>query len=349
MCYAQITHNNRALPAIVMPSLKRLCRLLCLALLLVAVTGCSEKQTSQPPLSLKRLVADNLVAGLLAEDASLAVTLSRSRDLSVWTLPEGKQRLHWPATAFEHPGYKLALSGNKRYLAYGGKRQISLIDLEQGNIQLTWQVNGFDDYASISTLALNQTGSRIAIGMNEGSVILVDLNAQQFSLFKQHDAEVAFLTFGVTDDRLLSAGHDGRVLWWVSGSGEIIKQFSLPQRITSLAFDEADRRLFFADNLDNHQLLAFDTGEPQSELSYFERYRYFRRALFIRNGDELITATSKQTIFRWRVATGEELERWQLTPFSMGTTVLDMVSDGGQLITLSSDGALERWELDTRN
>ncbi|TVP14393.1 WD40 repeat domain-containing protein [Shewanella sp. KCT] len=332
-----------------MSTLKRLCHLVSLALLLVVLSGCSDKQTSQPPQSLKRLVEDNLVAGLLAEDASLAITLSRSRDLSVWTLPEGKQRFHWPATAFEHPGYQLAMSGNKRYLAYGGKRQITLIDIQQGNIQLTWQVNGFDDYASISTLALNQSGSRIAIGMNEGSVILVDFTAQQFSLFKQHDAEVAFLAFGSSDERLLSAGHDGKVLWWVSGSGEIIKQFSLPQRITSLAFDEADRSLFFADNLDNHQLLAFDTGEALSKLNYFERYRYFRRARFIHRGDELITATSKQTIFRWQVATGKELERWQLTPFSMGTTVMDMVSHGGQLITLSSDGALEYWELDTGN
>ncbi|QYJ89363.1 WD40 repeat domain-containing protein [Shewanella halotolerans] len=332
-----------------MSTLKRLCHLLSLALLLVALSGCSDKQTSQPPQRLKRLVEDNLVAGLLAEDASLAVTLSRSRDLSVWSLPEGKQRFHWPATAFEHPGYQLAMSGNKRYLAYGGKRQITLIDIQQGNIQLTWQVNGFDDYASISTLALNQSGSRIAIGMNEGSVILVDFTAQQFSLFKQHDAEVAFLTFGSSDERLLSAGHDGKVLWWVSGSGEIIKQFSLPQRITSLAFDEADRCLFFADNLDNHQLLAFDTGEALSKLNYFERYRYFRRARFIHRGDELITATSKQTIFRWQVATGKELARWQLTPFSMGTTVMDMVSYGGQLITLSSDGALEYWQLGAGN
>ncbi|QYK12302.1 WD40 repeat domain-containing protein [Shewanella rhizosphaerae] len=332
-----------------MSTLKYLWHLVRLALLLVALSGCSDKQTSQPPLSLKRLVEDNLVAGLLAEDASLAITLSRSRDLSVWSLPEGKQRFHWPATAFEHPGYQLALSGNKRYLAYGGKRQITLIDIQQGNIQLTWQVNGFDDYASISTLALNQSGSRIAIGMNEGSVILVDFTAQQFSLFKQHDAEVAFLAFGSSDERLLSAGHDGKVLWWVGGSGKIVKQFSLPQRITSLAFDEADRRLFFADNLDNHQLLAFDTGEALSELSYFERYRYFRRARFIHRGDELITATSKQTIFRWQVATGEELERWQLTPFSMGTTVMDMVSHGGQLITLSSDGALEQWKLGAGN
>ncbi|MCG9722572.1 WD40 repeat domain-containing protein [Shewanella sp. Isolate7] len=328
------------------PWLQRLVILssLCLPLGL-GLSACSENQPSQQPLSLKRLVEDSLVDGLLANDASLAVTLSRGRDLGVWTLPEGKQRFHWPATAFEHPGYQLALSGNKRFLAYAGKRQISLIDLTQGNIQLTWQVNGFNDYASISTLALNQTGIRIAIGMNEGSVILVDLTAQHFSLFKQHDTEVSFLKFGTTDDRLLSAGHDGKVLWWESASGKIIKQFSLPQRITSLAFDEAERRIFFADNLDNHQLQAFDTGEALSQLNYFERYRYFRRALFIHRGDELITATSKQGISRWQVATGKELAHWRLTPFSMGTTVLDMVSDGQRLITLSSDGALEHWRL----
>lgn len=319
---------------------------LLLLLLLLCLSACSDVTPTKSPEQSHRLVEETLIDGALSKDAKFAVTLSRSRALTVWDNETKSAIYSWSAENFDAPTYLVSLSGNNRYLATAGKQQISLFDLSNGQLALRWQVNGFDPDSSISTLALNQSGKQVAIGMNEGSVIIVNLSSQQLSMFKQHDTEVSHLEFGQFNEHILSAGYDGKVLWWAKSSGAVVKAFSLPQRITSTGFDEANRRLFFADSLDNHRIIDPTSNTDIAQLDYPERYRYFRKALFIDHGHELITATSKQAIIHWDAKSGKEIQHWDISAFSLGTTVMDMVlDDTGELLTLSSDGGLERWAL----
>ncbi|QYJ88116.1 WD40 repeat domain-containing protein [Shewanella mesophila] len=310
------------------------------------LSACHDAPPTKTPQQIHRLVEDTLIDGTLSKDAQLAITLERIRTVTVWNTKTHTPIYRWPAEQFDTPAYLVALSGNNRYVAVAGKQQVSLFDLSNGQLALRWQVSGFDPDSSISTLALNQSGKQLAIGMNEGSIILVNLSSQQLSMFKQHDTEVSHLEFSQFNEHILSAGYDGKVLWWAKGSGAVIKTFSLPQRITSTSFDETNRRLFFADSLDNHRIINPTSNTDITQLDYPERYRYFRKALFIDHGHELITATSKQAIIHWDAKSGKEIQHWDISAFSLGTTVMDMVlDDTGELLTLSSDGGLERWAL----
>ena len=322
--------------------------LYCLLLLLapLILSACNDAAQTKTPEQIHRLVEDTLIDGVLSKDARLAVTLTRTRTVAVWDIETNNPIYRWPAEQFSAPAYLVAFSGNNHYLAIAGKREISLFDLSDGQLTMRWQVNGFDPDASISSMSLNQSGKQVAIGMNEGSIIIVNLASQQLSMFKQHDTEVSHLEFSQFNEHILSAGYDGRVLWWATSSGEVIKEFSLPQRITSTGFDEANRRLFFADSLDNHRIIDTSSNTDIAQLDFLERYRYFRKALFIEHGQELITATSKQAIIHWDAKTGQEIQHWEISAFSLGTTVMDMVlDDSGKLLTLSSDAGLERWAL----
>ncbi|QYK03361.1 PQQ-binding-like beta-propeller repeat protein [Shewanella psychrotolerans] len=329
-----------------MQSLNRRGYWLLLLLPLLLLSACSDVTPAKAPEQTHRLVEDTLIDGALSKNARLAVTLTRTRTVTVWDTTTNKPIYRWPPEQFDTPAYLIALSGNNRYVAVAGKRQISLFDLTNGQLALHWQVNGFDPDASISSMSFNQSGKQVAIGMNEGSIIIVNLSSQQLSMFKQHDTEVSHLEFSQVNEHILSAGYDGKVLWWATSSGEVIKEFSLPQRITSTGFDQANRRLFFADSLDNHRIIDPSSNTDIAQLNFLERYRYFRKALFIEHGQELLTATSKQAIIHWDAKTGQEIQHWEISAFSLGTTVMDMVlDDSGKLLTLSSDAGLERWAL----
>ncbi len=308
-------------------------------------TGCNKPITNQAPESIHRYVDDNLIDAAISNDAKLAVTLSRTRELSVWD-NSSKTLLHqWQAQDFSEPSYRVSLSDNKHYLATAGKRQVSIFDLTTGQLALSWLTQGFDTDASISSLFLSKSGKQVLIGMSEGSVISIDMTSNLISMFQLHDGPVSHVEFIAYNEKILSAANDGHLIIAANSNGKVIKDLSLPQRITSVSFDEADRRIFIADALDNHLIADSHSGESINQLTFLGRYRYFRETLFADRGKTLITASSKQKVMVWDLNTGKEKKHWNITAFTAGTTVLDMViSPSGQLVTLSSDGALESWE-----
>ncbi|SQH78271.1 WD domain, G-beta repeat protein [Shewanella benthica] len=311
----------------------------------LTLTGCGKPVAKQQANSIHRYVADNLIDADLSSDAKIAVTLSHTRELSVWD-NASKSLLHqWQVADFDEPTYLVSLSGNNQYLAVTGKHRVSIFDLNSGRLEVSWLAQGFDSDASISSLYLNQNGKRVLLGMNEGSVISVDLENKQLSMFQLHDGPVSHVEFISYDEQILSAAHDGHALIWTSNNGQVIKDFSLPLRITSISFDAANRRLFIADALDNHLIADSHSAESIGHLSFLARYRYFRQAIFVDRGKTLITASSKQKIISWDISSGKKKKHWNITAFTAGTTVLDMaINPSGQLITLSSDGALESWD-----
>ncbi|AZG72083.1 WD40 repeat domain-containing protein [Shewanella livingstonensis] len=313
---------------------------------MIAVAGCNQAVVTKTPDKIQPLVNEPLIDGLLSNDASMAVTLGRSRSLSIWDVATSQLLHQWSDNDFDETNYLVALSGNKQYLATAGKQKISIFNLETGKLDIRWPAQGFNPDASISSLFLSQTGSTILVGMNDGSITVIQRSSMTMSLFKQHSAAVNHLELSNFEQQVLSTGLDGDVHIWAAYSGELISSFSRPQRITSVSFDQANRRLFIADALDNNVIIDTQTSQAISQLDYLERYRYFRQALFINYGKNLITATSKQSIIYWDTSSGKELSHWDITAYNAGTTVFSMVlKPNGKLLTLSSDGALETWSL----
>lgn len=320
--------------------------IMALTLAIMAISGCNQAVVMKTPDNLQPLVKESLIDGVLSTDASMAVTLGRSRTLSVWDVATTRLLHQWTYDDLDEPYYLVALSGNKHYLASAGKHKVSLFNLETGQLDIRWTAQGFNADASISSLFLSQTGSTILVGMNDGSITVIQRSSMTMSLFKQHSAAVNHLELSHFEQQVLSTGLDGDVHIWATYNGELISSFSRPQQITSVSYDETNRRLFIADALDNNVIIDTLTTQPVSHLDYLERYRYFRQALFINHGNHLITATSKQSVIYWDASSGKELAHWDITADNAGTTVLSMVlKPNGKLLTLSSDGVLETWSL----
>ena len=308
------------------------------------ISACSEQQITRAPDSIHRYTEVRLVDAQLAQDASVSALLTRGQEISVWDNQSKALINHWDSTDLFEPSYMLALSGNKQLLATAGKQQVTLFNIATGKLHANWSVAGFKENATIASLSLNQTGSAVLIGLTEGTIINANLSNDTLSMFHLHSGPVTNVSFAALGQQILSSSHDGKVLLWAASNGQIIKEFSREFRITSLAYDEKNRRLFYADIVDNNSIVDPTNSRELSTLNYLERYRYFRQAIFSERGNTLITSSSKQGLTRWDVKTGQELSTWNVNAFTPGTTVLSMALDSeGKLWTMSSDAALEEW------
>lgn len=320
--------------------------LLCICITL-SLTACSEPSTKQESLSTDRLTSDRVIAAQLSDDATISALLTRSHHLSVWDNESKRLTKEWNESDFIEELYHISLSGNKRLLGTAGKRRVTIFDIQTGELAVTWKVEGFDPEATITSLHLSHAGNEVLIGLNEGSVLTVDLVNDQMSMFLIHDGPVTRVEYAAQNQQVMSASHDGHVLFWATTTGKVIQEYANQFRITCVSYDEANRKLFVADALDNQFIADSTTTQALSRLDYLERYRYFRQALFIERGKILITSSSKQELASWNVRTGKELAKWNITAFSAGTTVVSMAVDSsGTLWSLSSDGALESWAIE---
>jgi WD40 repeat protein len=103
---------------------------------------------------------------------------------------------------------------------------------------------------------------------------------QKTSLFAQHEGPVVKMIFSENEETVISAANDGSIVFWWVRSGDVIKEFTLRYRVTSLSFDEKSDKLFAADALDN-QFIATQISSPTiNNLHFNQRYRYFRQAIF---------------------------------------------------------------------
>ncbi|GGP66345.1 hypothetical protein GCM10009347_35000 [Shewanella algicola] len=149
--------------------------------IMMIVSGCNQAEVMKTSDNIQPLVQETLIDGVLSNDASMAITLGRSRTISIWDVATSQLLHQWSDDDFDETNYLLALSGNKQFLATAGKQKISVFNLETGKLDIRWPAQGFNPDASISSLFLSQTGSTILVGMNDGSITVIQRSSMTMS------------------------------------------------------------------------------------------------------------------------------------------------------------------------
>nr|MDJ0596922.1 hypothetical protein [Pleurocapsa sp. MO_226.B13] len=166
----------------------------------------------------------------------------------------------------------VASSPNGQYIASGSEdNTVRLWDLE-GN-PVSKPLRGHTDY--VNSIAFSSNGHYIVTGSRDETVRLWNLEGDLIKVFEGHQNEVLSVAFS-RDDYIVSAGHDGMLLWDLKGN--LIQSFSrlVNQRVNSVAFSPdgktiasaAGTTVKFWDRQGN--LLGIpvnkETGEPIEEL-----------------------------------------------------------------------------------
>jgi len=309
---------------------------------LVALTGQVIKRYSDVPV----IDAD------LSINGDISAIMDINQKLAIWNNKTLQLVNVWSAKHFNQVQYHVVLSGDNQVVATAGKNWLSLFSTSTGEKLYSWQVSGFDPAATISQLLLDGSGNKIFIGLTEGSIVVVDLTKSLRSQFQLHDGVINKLLLAEKGEAVFSTSFDGMANLWQINTGNILWQKQQKFRITALALDRLNQKVFISDALKSQQILNFSLVQEASQaeyhtsvqLDYLQRFRTFRAAIFLADGRNLVTASSKYQIYLWDVKSGKELAQGNIRSYSMGSTVLDFARDHqGNFISLSSDGVIECW------
>jgi WD40 repeat protein len=317
-------------------------RLLVIIPLLLA---CNNELKEIKAKSFHKFVEVGVVDADLSEDGQLSALLDINQNVSIFNNTNKQKVIEYPSSHFKELQYHIILSGDKSIIASAGKKYITLFSVKTGEVIAAWQVKGFSEDIQITKILLNYSGDSVYIGLNEGSIENVDLKYNKRSLHKIHNSSVTKLVLHKNGQSIFSAANDGNVVQWHAYTGEVIFSTELSQRITSFAHDSFNEKVFISDALKSQKIINLSSGESDTSLEYSERFRFFRQAIFLSNGNKLFTASSKFQLSLWNAQTGEEIGFGNVRSYNFGSMILDFaVTKHEDVYSISSDGVLEVWD-----
>jgi len=318
-------------------------RLLVIIPLLLA---CNNELKEIKAKSFHKFVEVGVVDADLSEDGQLSALLDINQNISIFNNTNKQKVIEYPSSLFKELQYHIVFSGDKAIIASAGKKYITLFSVKTGEVIAAWQVKGFSKDIQVTQILLNYSGDSVYIGLNEGSIVNVDLKYNKRSLHKIHNSSVTKLVMHKNGQSIFSAANDGTVVQWHAYTGENIFSTELSQRITSFAHDSFNENVFISDALKVQKIINLTSVESDSSLEYNERFRFFRQAIFLSNGNKLFTASSKFQLSLWDTQSGREIGFGNVRSYNFGSMILDFaVTKHEDVYSISSDGVLEVWDI----
>ncbi len=228
----------------------------------------------------------------------------------VWDTAPGHEYL--TVAAHEGTANGVAVSPDStRLVSVGGDGAAKVWDAASGVLALTLQL---PDPARLTSVALDPSGERAAIGSSDGRIAIMDMDSgKQLSSFDAHDDEIWGLAFSPDGARLTSASWDVvRKVWDVTG-GTLISALNAPCWASRTAFSPDGRHVFTTCGL-------VPTGSEA-------------------DGGELAVA------YEWDAATGEVVRVFPGA--ELDAYGLALSPDGRRLAIGYSDGVVTIWDVVT--
>lgn len=313
--------------------------------LFILMTSCSSPESELTAIKQHRLIEEFVIAADLSHDGALSVIVTDSLSIHVWDNNTLESIATWDANLLDVAPLFVDISADKKQLLVSGENQVVLLDIKQNSEIGRWPIRGVVSDYKITAARYFQEIGMFALGMNDGAVVIADLNAGVFKKAAIHASTVTHLTLDESEQYLLSGGHDGLVAKLLRDDLSVINTQEFDHRISSLVVDERTNKAFISDTLDSQVVIDIYTFNELSSLSYSKRWRWFKDALFVKNGQFLITSSPKTGVFMWDANKGKQVAFWDAKVYSLASQVMAMaINNDGQLITLTNDAVIETWQ-----
>ncbi|MBU2881142.1 WD40 repeat domain-containing protein [Psychrosphaera sp. B3R10] len=272
-----------------------------------------------------------------------AVTLSQI-DVTLWNIKNEQPIFSHLFSPENEEQFFVALAKNQQVLATAGKQTVTLFDVKKNQLSLAWKVYGTVEHAAISTLAVNSHGDKVVVGLSDGSISVTDVKSKTRLLYQPHLSEIQFLFFNQLENKLITAGVDGRLVVLSLDTGVIEQEYEFLSRITALHVEPRTGNVFASDALGNEIITHIDNIHKSKSLSYIERNQYFRQARFI-NQSLLVTSNSKNKLTVWNLENGKEVASGNIKALTASSSTSDLVISGSSILSLSTDGIVQNWPI----
>lgn len=276
-----------------------------------------------------------VVAG---RESLVTVHLETRRVLAAWDLPKGFAR----ALAV-HP------DGEQVFFTHGFT--IATFSLTQG----VWQ-HGFDGLGGRATaVAVHPQGNSVFWASEEGSVRRLELPTSSVPRRRAHESEVTGVVFDAARSRLLSVGHDGRIVAWDPVAGTEVGRLSGPSHAAvALEIDASSNHLIVAS--EDGTIIVWDLS-TDSCLRTFETRTYGLNLLAVVEGGQVVATaggyliddapgsepTATHQIRLWRVRDGVLVGTLEGHPDEL--TALTYHPKVG-LVSVGFEGSLRVWDIE---
>ena len=308
------------------------------------VIGCGKKQSFRPTQQLQ-LTQLPISAAQLSDDGALTLLLIEDHLLQVWDNSTQEIIKQIEGSKFNLYFRAAFIAPSKRSILSVSDQQLTIWQLYSDELT-TYALPQRDSYISVTKVIWSSDENLIMLGYNDGSAQLLNLKQQSLSQLALHESSITELIFSRDLSVVYSASLDGHAKKVDIASKQMLFDYALPHRITSLALSQAEDKLFVSDALADQHIISAENGDNLTSLDYIQRFKFFREATFVADDKYLLTSSSKAHMSLWQVSSGEEIISWPIAQLSLGSTVYDLqLSNSNVLTTISSDGVLERWDL----
>ncbi|QPG04838.1 WD40 repeat domain-containing protein [Salinimonas marina] len=305
-------------------------------------------QNGEPPLSATERwqISDRfIVDGKLSAHGAFTALLLADNSLEVWNNKVRKQVSGWQTNQLVPKTMLMDLSESAEYILSANDTtvQVWYTDNEEslGNVDFSTHLGD----AKITQILFLLPPYLFLVGTSSGDVIFADSLNNSYRVNRHHTSDVVQLALSKDQRTLFSGGNDGLVVKWDMINYRPIVTKRLPFRIVSLAIGR-DNQIFISDALKDHILWDSSQNSVVGQITYWQRFKSFRHAIFTPHQPWLVTSSPKAGMHLWHTDDMTMRGSWQVEAQTPGSTVEDIKVIGTRsLRTLSTNGVLQDWDL----
>lgn len=181
----------------------------------------------------------------------------------------------------------------------------------------------------------------VAIGLNDGRVLLVNLDSGSTRELLPSGAPWAFVTANADGSRLACGDFDGHVRVWDVSAGTLVANWKAHEGLALPAYSPDGRVLAVGGG--NGGVNIYDARSHARRFSLDAHSRRVYSMTFTLDGAFLVTGSMDQTAKVWNVRSGELVRTFREHRATVGAILVD--PDGNHVLTAAGDGRLLRWSL----
>ncbi len=315
----------------------------------LALNGCSQQQSQA--VAHYEHAADSAYAAAISEDGHYAVVSTVYHGLAFWDIEKNALQYQWSHQGSENNQVLVtAIASDNSHVLTADRDNFALWDvatgLSKGFIKLK--------DSNIRDVAISNGGQHILIGKSNGVVVHITTETGRRIEFLGHQEKINSVAMSDNGRYALTGSNDYVAYLWDTETGQVIHRFNHPSRVTKVALDPTRRYAFTADSQKQAQVWDLVTGKPISRLNFTSRHKVFSAARFNHDGTLLATGSPSRQLILWDVKTGEQLQSWVVAPKkdsrpqSAVVHAVAFINNDTQLLSESSSGLLEVWEIDKK-
>lgn len=282
----------------------------------------------------------------ISKDATLLMVSTANNGIQLWDLQLNAIKYQWlHGQSLTNSVIDTAISNNNRYAATLSSDSLAIWDISTGQDIGWWSLPSYAQQVAISD------NGHALVGLVDGSVMSLSTKQNRLIQFLGHQEKINSVSISSNGTLALSGGNDGKVILWQTQTGQPLQQWQLDSRITKVQLSPNGKISFAADITGNASFWHSGNASEMSQLNIKRRQMNFSAATFNHDNSQLLTGTPSREVFLWDVASGKQLQRWQVqltkNTKNKGAVVYSVaLKQPDQVLSISSKGLLETFIID---